>query len=174
MKSPTKCSSFKARIEIRGINPFVLIRKSRAHALKPGWKKPMPALIQINGKPNRPHRTNLMPVGDGNFYLYLNGSIRAEAGVVCGDVVQVAMEFDVEYQNGPQHPLPPSFENGLKTAPPALKNWNALSPSRKKEVLRYFAQIKSQDALSRNIARALSVLSGNEGRFLARTWTNGS
>ena len=62
----------------------------------------------------------------------------------------------------------------MKENPEAMKNWKALIPSRKKEILRYFSRLKSPDARARNLARALHVLSGETDRFMARTWKNGS
>ena len=56
----------------------------------------------------------------------------------------------------------------------ALKNWKALIPSRRKEVLRYFARLKSPEARARNLERALHVLSGRKGRFVARAWDRGA
>jgi hypothetical protein len=52
--------------------------------------------------------------------------------------------------------------------------WDALTPSRKKEVLHYFAALQSPEAQSRNVARMLHVLSGKPGYFLARAWRSGS
>jgi uncharacterized protein YdeI (YjbR/CyaY-like superfamily) len=52
----------------------------------------------------------------------------------------------------------------------ARKNWETLIPSRKKEILRYFARLKSPEARARNLERALHVLSGKRGRFMARAW----
>ncbi|KAA6457833.1 DUF1905 domain-containing protein [Acidobacteria bacterium AB60] len=167
--------TFKATISIRGINPFVLVSATHAAALKPGWRKPLPALVRINGLPTgAPHRINLMPAGDGTFYLYLNGIIRTQASVSVGDRVSVEIQFDPAYRNGPQHPMPRWFKQALDQNPPARSNWMRLPPSRQKEVLRYLAQLKSAEARARNLDRALSVLSGIEGRFMARTWTNGS
>jgi uncharacterized protein YdeI (YjbR/CyaY-like superfamily) len=65
------------------------------------------------------------------------------------------------------------FEAALKQNPKAKANWDALIPSRQKEVLRYFAALKSEEAQKRNLEKVLYVLSGNEGRFMARTWKNG-
>ncbi|WP_416305931.1 hypothetical protein [Neptunicella sp. SCSIO 80796] len=45
-----------------------------------------------------------------------------------------------------------------------------LTPSLQKEILRYFAGLKSDAAKQRNCQKAISVLSGNPGRFLARDW----
>lgn len=166
--------AFLAPLRIRGINPFVLISSSQAAELKRDWRKPLPVLVRINGKPLNAARTNMMPVGDGSFYLYLNGAMRKEAGVSVGDLVRVEIEFDQEYRNGPLHSMPSWFRQALRENPKAEQNWTALAPSRKKEILRYFAQLKSPEARSRNLVRALRVLSGHTDRFMARTWTNGS
>ena len=167
-------ATFKATIKIRGINPFIEVSAAHAAAIKPNWRKPLPVLIRINRVPKEPHRINMMPVGDGRFYLYLNGVIRAQAGVTVGDRVSVEIAFDPAYRNGPQHPVPRWFKAALAESPDALHNWEKLTPSRKKEVLRYFASLKSPEAHARNLARAISMLSGVTGRFMARTWTNGS
>ncbi|MFL6305618.1 MAG: YdeI/OmpD-associated family protein [Candidatus Sulfotelmatobacter sp.] len=165
---------FQALVQIRGINPFVTVSASHAAKLKPNWRKPLPVLVRINRKPVKAIRTNMMPAGDGIFYLYLNGAMRKEAAASVGDVVQVEIEFDTGYRNGPLHSMPRWFGQALKGNPKVEKNWNALAPSRKKEILRYFAQLKSSGARTRNVARALQALSGATARFMARTWTNGS
>ena len=71
---------FRAPIEIRGINPYVLVSAERAAKLKPDWRKPMPVRIQVNGKPDIPWRINMMPAGDGSFFLYLHGQVRKDFG----------------------------------------------------------------------------------------------
>lgn len=169
----SKCR-FKTVMKIRGINPFVEVSAERVADVKPGWRKPLPVLVRIDGKPQNAHRTNMMPVGDGSFYLYLNDIVRRAARVGVGDRVDVEIEFDAGYRNGPQHSMPASFRAALKKNPEAWNNWKELSPSRKKEVLRYMAQLKSAEARDRNIDRALHVLAGHSGRFMARDWKNGS
>jgi len=167
-------SSFTAVIQIRGINPYILVTASRANAIKPGWRKPLPVRVRINGKPAKPWRINMMPAGDGSFYLYLHGDVRKASGTAVGDRVRVQVEFDPSYRNGPQHPMPTWFSRALAGNPPARKNWRALTPSRQKEILRYFAGLNSPEARARNLVKALQVLSGETGRFMARAWRNGS
>ena len=167
-------SGFTAVIKIRGVNPFILVSTLRANAIKPGWRKPLPVLVRINGKPEKAWRINMMPVGDGSFYLYLHGDIRKASGTAVGDRVRVEIEFDTGYKNGPQHRMPSWFKQALAGNPQAMKNWTALIPSRKKEILRYFSRLNSADARARNVAKALHVLSGETGRFMARAWKNGS
>jgi hypothetical protein len=167
-------SVFTAAIKMRGVNPFILVSALRASAIKPGWRKPLPILVRINDEPAEAWRINMMPAGDGSFYLYLHGDIRKASGTAVGDRVRVEIEFDASYQNGPQHPMPRWFKQGLAANSQAMKNWAALIPSRKKEILRYFSRLNSPDARARNLAKALHVLSGEAGRFMARAWKNGS
>jgi hypothetical protein len=166
--------AFNAVIKTRDINPFILVSASRANAVKPGWRKPLPVLVRVNGKPENGWRVNMMPVGDGSFYLYLHGDIRKASGTAVGDRIRVEIDSDESYRNGPQHPMPRWFTEALAENPQAKKNWMALVPSRKKEILRYFSRLNSSDARARNLSKALHVLSGETGRFMARAWKNGS
>ena len=104
---------FEAVIEIRGVNPFVGVSSAQAEALKPGWRKPLPVLVSINGDSAIAWRTNMMPGGNGNFYLYLHGNMRKASGTKVGDRVRVEIEFDAAYRNGPQDPMPKWFRQAL-------------------------------------------------------------
>jgi hypothetical protein len=167
-------TAFAAVIEIRNANPYILVSAVRASTIKPGRRRPIPVLVRVNGNPSHHWPINMMPVGNGDFYLYLHGDIRRASHTSVGDRVQVEINFDARYRNGPQHPMPIWFRRGLTANPQAKKNWQALSPSRKKEILHYFSRLKSSAAQARNLARALHVLSGAAGRFMARTWADGS
>jgi hypothetical protein len=163
--------SFVAPIQIFNGNPYVYVSAVRARAIKPGWRKPLPVLIRINEKPTeQPWRINMMPIGKGDFYLYLHGDVRRASDTKVGDNVRVQVRFDAAYRNGPMHPMPSWFRVPLSRNAKAKKAWDALIPSRKKEVLRYFSWLKSPDARARNVARALHVLSGKKGHFMGRPW----
>lgn len=163
-----------AAIAVYNGNPHVLIGPAHAKTLKRGWRKPLPVLVQVNGKPDQPRRINLMPIGDGGFYLYLHGDVRKASGTKVGDRVTVDIRFDRDYRNGPMHPMPSWFRDPFLRNPKAKRAWDALTPSRRKEILRYFSRLRSDEARDRNAKRALHVLSGNEGRFMARAWKDGS
>src|SRR5580692_10941301 len=143
---------FSSVINIRGVNPFIIVSASQANAIKTGWRKALPILLRVNGKPAKPWRINMMPVGNGSFYLYLHGDIRKASGASVGDRVRVEIDFDASYKNGPQHPMPRWFKQALAGNPQAMKNWIALNPSRKKEILRYFSRLHSPAARARNVA----------------------
>jgi hypothetical protein len=161
---------FNAVIKNYNGNPYIHISKDRVTALKRGWRKPLPVLVRINGQPNPPWRINLMPIGDGNFYLFLHGDVRKASGTKVGDRVEAEVRFDSAYQNGPMHPMPAWFCTALKKNSKAADAWEALIPSRKKEILRYFSWLKSPEARARNTQRAVDVLSGRKARFMARSW----
>lgn len=112
----------------------------------------------------------MMPVGNGSFYLYLHGDVRAASQTKVGDRVEVEIAFDANYRNGPMHPMPAWFERPLRQNKKAHQAWKKLTPSRQKEILRYFSWLKSRAAQERNVKRALGVLSGQPGRFMARSW----
>ena len=164
---------FRATIRIRIGNPYVLISADRARAIRSGWRRPMPVLVRINGKPNPPWRINLMPLGDGRFYLYLHGDVRKASATKVGDRVDVDVRFDAGYRNGPMHPMPEWFRRPLEANAKAKEGWNSLIPSRQKEVLRYLSWLKSEEARERNVAKAIRVLSGSKERYMARSWSEG-
>jgi hypothetical protein len=164
---------FRAPIEIRGINPYVLVSVERAARLKPDWRKPMPVRIQVNGKPEVPWRINMMPTGNGSFFLYLHAQVRNASRTGVGDVVSVTVEFDGLYKGGPSDPMPSWFRNELRRNPKARRGLERLPPSRQKEIIRYLARLKSAQAQQRNMLRALHVLAGGKARFMGRAWEAG-
>ncbi len=165
-------SSLRLRslIEINNINPYVLVSAKRAAHIRKNWRKPLPVRVRVNGKPEKPWRINLMPVGDGSFYLYLHGDIRKASSTKVGESVTVELEFDDEYRSGPAHPMPLWFRDALDRNRSAQQAWSELIPSRQKEILRYFSWLKTLEAQTRNVERAIHVLSGCKGQFMGRSW----
>jgi len=161
---------FRSTIGINGINPFVVVDAACATQLKRGWRKPLPVRFRVNGGPETPWRINLMPRGDGSFYLYLHEQVRDASGTKVGDPMEVEIGFDDEYRAGPAHPMPEWLSDALARNGGMKRTWEALIPSRKKEVLRYFAGLKSEDAKLRNREKLLHVLSGGKARFMGRDW----
>jgi hypothetical protein len=164
---------FKGTIRITGVNPYLHVSAARASTLRRGWRRAMPVLVRINGAPHlQPWRTNMMPLGDGAFRLYLQTAVRRASGTKVGDRVRAEVRFDAKYRGGPQHPMPAWFRRPLRANRKAWATWQALIPSRKKEILRYLAQLKSPDAQKRNVVRALKALAGQPVQYMARSWGN--
>jgi hypothetical protein len=160
MRVVSSIVEFNSSIGILGINPYVLVDSVNATALRKDWREPMPVIVQIDNLPDVPYHTNMMPSGNGEFYLYLHNGIRKASDTKVGDTVNVKMWFDHEYRNGPMHNMPERFKQLLGEHTDAAANWRTLSPSRQKEVLRYFAGLKSDEAMERNILRAIHVFNG--------------
>lgn len=162
-----------ARVEIVGVNPFVLVKGSQAAALQPRWRKPMPVVVVIEGPSVTSWRTNMMPTGGGDFRLYLHGEMRKASGTTVGDMVTVVVGFDDEYRNGPLGPVPEWFRAALDGDAHADASWRELTPSRQKEIVRYFSNLKSEEAKRRNLARMMRILGGDDDHFMGRDWTEG-
>src|SRR5215467_5969779 len=128
---------FRGAIEMNGINPFVLVSATRAARIRKSWRKPLPVLVRVNGKPEKPWHINMMPRGDGSFYLYLHGEVRKASKTKVGDNVTVELEFDGEYRGGPAHPMPEWLEDAIKENRTVRETWDAFPSSRRKELLRY-------------------------------------
>jgi hypothetical protein len=165
--------TFRGPVEITGINPYVLVSAHHAATLRSGWRRPLPVVVRLNNDRETSWRTNLMPRGDGAFYLYLHGAMRSAAGLEVGDTVSVELHDDEAYRGGPTHEMPATFHAALAANPTAAANWERLAPSRRKEILRYFAGLKSERAIDRNVDTAMRVLSGESERFMARDWRDG-
>lgn len=161
-------------IRIRGVNPYIFVSRARVRTIREDWRGPLPVIVRLNGRRFLSWRTNMMSAGDGNYYLYLHGTIRRATETGVGDRVRVEIRFDRAYRGGPQEPTPRWFREALSARPRAARAWRALPPSRKKEIVRYFARLESAEARARNLARALRVLSGGSGRFMGRSWSGGS
>src|SRR5258708_19863215 len=93
---------FRAPIEIDKINPYVRGRPELAVRLRPNWRRPMPVRIQVNGKPDIPLRINLMPVGDGSFFLYLHCQGPKDLGTSLAPLLTLTLESDHTYKPGPR------------------------------------------------------------------------
>jgi hypothetical protein len=161
---------FTATIKKRGINPYVPVSAQLATQLKENWRKPLPVLVQVNSKPEPPWHINMMPAGDGSFYLYLSGEVLKASNTKVGSQVEIKLQFDADYKPGPTHPVPGWFSEALAQNQLAKQGWDELTPSLQKEILRYIVRLKSIEAQDRNTQLAMHVLSGGKGRFLARSW----
>lgn len=160
-------------MKIRDVNPYVLVSAKRANALQHGWRKPLPVRVRINGQPRAAWRINMMPAGDGSFYLYLSGTVRDASRTEVGDRVEVELSFDERYKGGPTQRLPPAFHRALRSSPKARSAWQSLPPSRKKEVARYIASLKSEEARMRNVEKAVRALGARSAYFMGRSWKGG-
>ncbi len=154
---------FTVVIEIIGVNPFVpipvdILQEIFRQASKD--KGMIPVCGILNGVPYK--QTLVKYSGDWRFYI--NTKMLKNSPKRIGEKVDIEIEYDPESR---EIQMPESFREALRENQEADAVFKSLSSSRKREIVRYLANLKSADSLKRNIKKALGFLLGNE-RFVGR------
>ncbi len=150
--------SFRATIALLGINPYVSVPARHLAALfqAAGRKtSPIPIRVDIGGQN---FRQNLV-IYRGAWRLYLNAPMRAAAGKDVGERVTLGIAFDPAPR---LEPLPIELDRALDAEPQARIAFAALTPSRRKEISRYLSSAKTDVTRTRNVAKVIAYLLGNE------------
>ena len=155
--------SFSAKIYRIGVNPYVLLPKDILNYLftEAGKEKGhIPVSLIINEKTFIQH---LVKYSD-KWRLYLNGPMRKVAGKDTGNTIDIKIDHDKEERKISVHA---EFEMALQKNKKAKTVFDKLPPSRQKEIHRYISNLKTAEAVDRNIRRAINFLIGKE-RFIGR------
>ncbi len=155
--------SFSAKIQIIGVNPYVLLPADLLKYIfqKAGTNK---GAIPIKLKIGRENFIQNLVKYSGKWRLYLNTPMRKAAGKDVGDKIGLQIDFDGEPRTTPTHPkLKKAFEENNE----ARIAFDKLSPSRQKEILRYINFLKSEESIDKNVKRAISYLVGKQS-FVGR------
>ena len=155
--------SFKSKIYIIGVNPYVLLPAKVLTAIFKQASKDKGAIPVKGTLDGHPYIQTLVKYS-GKWRLYLNTPMRKKVNKDVGHMVTVTIEFDPADRTIPMHP---KLSKALADAPVAKQNFDQLSPSRRKEIIRYITNLKSEEAIAKNIARAVKFLTG-DGRFVGR------
>lgn len=154
---------FTAAIEIIGINPFVFVPDDILRSIfeQAGKSKgAIPVKGLINGKP---YKQTLVKYS-GFWRLYINLLMLDNSPSRIGEIIEILIAFDPSDRTIPLHPkLIKALDQNL----PAKEVFERLSPSLRKEIVRYIAQLKTEESIDRNVVKALDFLLGN-GRFVGR------
>ena len=155
--------SFKASIEIIGINPFVFVPDGVLQNLweQAGTSKgPVPVRGCLNGSP---YRQTLVKF-KGYWCLYINMVMLPHSPRRVGEEITLTLAYDPVSRT----PTPPQkWLAALAENAEAEKVFKGLAPSRQAEIVRTLARLKTEAALTRNIKRAIAFLLGRE-RFAGR------
>ena len=152
---------FSAKIQIIGVNPFVLLPASLLKDIFQKAEKDkgaMPVQLKIVGKD---FIQNLVKYS-GKWRLYLNGPMRKAAGKDVGDTIEIQIDFDPKPRTTPVHP---KLKKAFKENPIAKVAFEKLSPSRQKEILRYINFLKSEESVDKNVQRAIAHLTSSKPFF---------
>lgn len=170
--------AFRETIAIINGNPYVRPPDEVLHTVfKQAGKKTSP--IPIKGTINKATFQQSLVRYQGDWRLYVNMVMAKAAQIpfsksireIVGQVATFAIEFNPE---PPVYKMVAFWQRSLDANPIANSNWVKLPPSRQKEIVRYFSQLKTEEAKIRNVQKAIEVLTGHEGRFMARSWKNGA
>ena len=154
---------FKAKINIIGVNPYVLLPQSILNKLfKLAGKDKGP--IPVKGKINDHHFIQTLVKYSGKWRLYLNMGMRKGASADVGDTVTIEIEFDKTERTIAMHP---KLEAALNKNKKTKHSFQQLSPSRQREIIWYINFLKTEESVERNIKRAVQFLAGKE-RFVGR------
>jgi uncharacterized protein YdeI (YjbR/CyaY-like superfamily) len=100
----------------------------------------------------------------GHWRLYINTTMLKNSPKRIGEKIDVAIEFNPEPRSVK---VPEGFVSALNKNKNAKIVFESLPPSRSLEIVRYLANLKTEESLERNIRRAINFLEGKE-RFVGR------
>lgn len=155
--------SFKAKIEIIDVNPYVPVPEKVLNAIFDQAQKnksPIPVLGTIDGH----HFIQTLVKFRNAWRLYINAPMIKSTKKSVGDQVTLSIEYDPVDRS---HAIHPGLMAALNKNKNAKSAFDHLSPSRKKEIIRYINQVKTEESISKNILRAIRFLEGKE-RFVGR------
>ena len=158
-----KMNAFRAEIAIIGVNPFVLVPDDiLAEVFKQAGKHkgPIPILGTINGGAY----TQTLVKYSGEWRLYINTTMLNDSPKRIGEVIELTISYDPA--NRDVSP-PADFLKALAENETAKTVFDNLPASRRLEIVRYLAKLKTPVVLEKNIKRAINFLLGNE-RFIGR------
>jgi hypothetical protein len=148
--------TFSALIHKLGINPVVDTPDDVLNAIfeQAGRAKgPVPVRGRINGA----GFLQTLVKYRGSWRLYINGAMLKSSGLGVGDTAFIEIELDPHPR---EEPMPPKLKAAFRKNAAARKSFEQLTPSRRKEILRYINSLKSDDSIKRNVAHVISQLAG--------------
>lgn len=116
-----------------------------------GTKARVPVQGTINGFP---FRSSLMPMG-GCHGMAVNRTMRDGAKAKAGDIVDMVIERD-EAERTVE--APPELQNKLAKNKKALKRWDSLAFTHKKEMAALIRGAKQEETKKRRLAKIMDVL----------------
>ena len=154
---------FTAEIFKIGINPYVIPPAAVLQDLfqEAGKVKgPIPVTILLN----KTAFPQTLVRYAGEWRLYLNSAMRIALQKDVGDIIEVSIAFDPVPRTIAMHP---KLKLALQKNKRAKSVFEALIPSYQKEIVRYISHLKTEDAVEKNVAKAIQHLLGKQ-RFIGR------
>lgn len=135
---------------------YIIIDRMKAEQLKPGNR----VSFRVKGQLDKHtiQKTALLPMGDGDFILPLNGSMRKAIGKEAGDTLHIKLELD-------GRPLTPSsdFMKCLKDDTRALDFFKTLPRSHQQYFSKWVEGAKTIHTKTKRITMAVIALGSGQG-----------
>lgn len=149
---------FRATIRKQGPNPYVDVPEAVSRAFAAYARS---GRVGFEGTLDKaPIRGTLIPVGHGRHRLYVNGGMRAAAGVAVGDTVPFQLR---PTRPGTVRP-PADVSVALRRVKGARAAFDALSPSHRCELLRYIDDARTRQTRQRRIEKSIDHVLGKRTR----------
>lgn len=151
---PKRLIRFTATIYKLGINPVVDPPQDALDKLfecAGRSKGPIPVRGTLNGA----MFIQTLVKYSGRWRLYINAGMLRDSGSRVGDKVTIEIEFDPRQRNVQ---MPAELADAFRKDKAAREAFDRLSPSRRKEILRYLGSLKSPASIGKNIMRVIALL----------------
>lgn len=149
--------TFTAKLDKVDINPCVAVPQKIARVFE--VRGYIPVELDLLGTL---FLANLVPLGSGNYRLYINGPMLKSTGWKVGDLITIRLRYDPKPR---MEPVPQALALAFKEHPKAQRKFDTLTPSRRKEISRYINNLKSQEAIVRNVTKVVAALE-NKGTHI--------
>jgi hypothetical protein len=137
--------SFRAQIQIAGVNPYVEVPAEVSAALAEYARA---RRIRVEGRLNGVEfQATLVPVRDGGHRLYVPGGLRTAAGVGVGEIVDFQVEGRVPDDVRP----PEDLAAALAARPPSAEMFAGLPPSHRRELIRWLEDARTEATRQRRM-----------------------
>ncbi|HTG65313.1 MAG TPA: YdeI/OmpD-associated family protein [Flavobacterium sp.] len=155
--------TFSATIEIIGINPFVYVPEEiLKHIFEKAEKAKGP--IPVKGTVNSIPYTQTLMKFKGEWRLYINTKMLKNSPKRIGEQIEISISYDSEKREIPIHP---KLSEALAENEAANSVFQNLRPSLQHEIIRYIANLKTEESIDKNIPKAIAFLLG-KGKFVGR------
>jgi hypothetical protein len=152
----TMIFKFKSKIYKTGINACVDVPKEITDKMEP-----QNGYVKVNGEINKfKFSKNLVPVKNRPYRLFANIPMLKGGNANIGDTAEFKIEqsFDT---NRAEYLIPGKLKEKLEENS-LMDDFNNLTESRKKDILKYLNYIKTEETLDRNIEKLIGKLKGKE------------
>ncbi|NJN42615.1 MAG: DUF1905 domain-containing protein [Flammeovirgaceae bacterium] len=155
LKYTTRILKFNKKGEKTGWR-YVVITKQQAQKLKPNTK----VSFRVKGKLDDYgiEKTAIIPMGDGDFILPINGTLRRALRKKAGDSISINIQFD-NRELTPSH----DFMQCLEDEPAALSFFKTLTKSHQNYFSKWIESAKTMHTKTKRIVMAVTALALKQG-----------